>query len=565
MKDYFNLYGDGQEGKLRDLIKKGEESFTEDENEKAEQENKELKDDIPLYFSEVEQPDIVINQEAFDEKEKEEEKPVVEKPTEPAQYITVDEIKNGTFKSDTQKPEPVEIIADTQPKQETEREEITQEPIKEQTPEEQENLFSIPQEREHAAEEPTDEFDDGEDVFDDSDVDMKVVKKAQKKAMKKASKKKKKIKNLIWILCVLIISVALALFAIKIGRDVLGITTDSEERKAHSFSIEQGSSSDAIIDVLKENNIVEFPMVFKLYCKLKHADGTFKFGRYTMYETYNYDTVISMLQSDGAQRATVEITIPECATVDTIGDILVQNNVCTTEQFESVLKSDTFDADFPFLRNIPNTVYQRFEGYLYPNTYEVFCADETYNIEDYGTSNAELAVEKMLQSFADNLPENYEQKIKSLQKYGIDSLNDVLALASIVDLECNGEYDQMSSVAAVFMNRLVWTSEPHYLGSTPTYYYPDNRYNTNAGPMSVKDDNGNVKNYKAGYEGLPPGAQCSPVKEAIDAVLNPNKEYLGKGYYFFVTDTDKNYYYNQTLAQHNNTIDELIDKGKWDA
>ena len=555
MKDYFNLYGDGQESKLRDLIKKGEENYTEDEKQKVEQENKELKDEIPLSFSELEQPDIEINQEAFDEKQEEEVQ--VKKPIQPAQFITVDEIKQDTFKSEVEKPQPVMVNTQPEPVDEPQPEPKSEEPKAEEK--EDDFLFPLPQEREPIIEEET------EEVFDDSNVNMKVVKKAQKKAMKKAAKKKKRIKNLIWFLCVVIISVVLALFAIKVGRDVLGITTNEEQRKSHSFSIEQGSSSDKIIETLEENNIIEFPMVFKLYCKLKHADGTFKFGRYTMYETYNYDTVISMLQSDGAQRETVTITIPECATLDDISAILVKNNVCTAEQFESVITSDVFDADFPFLRNIPDTVYRRYEGYLYPNTYEVFCVNETYSVEEYGKSNAQLAVEKMLQSFSDNLPDDYEQKIKSLQKYGINSLNDVLSIASIVDLECNGEYDQMSSVAAIFMNRLVWDSEPHFLGSTPTYYYPDNRYNTNAGPMTVVDDNGNSQTYKAGFEGLPPGAQCAPVKQAIDAVLNPNKDYLAKGYYFFVTDTDKNYYYNQTLAQHNNTIDELINKGKWDA
>lgn len=550
MNDYFNLYGNGEnsEEKLRELEKKGEEYLSQQECDRIE-----IEGEIPLHQPETKPQGEVINQSVFeeiaqsraakeqpspaapqqiqpepsaDEQQEVDDEPILpEMPVSPAApkasaQITADEIRSNQFSAKDIKPEPEELEPelDDEPEEETER----VEPM------------------------------------------TRKEKKAKKKAIKKARRRKNRKRNIIWICVILLVSVAVAWFTIEVGRDLMGLSVNNK-RTQHSFTIPEGASASDIIDTLEENDIIDFPLVFRLYSKLKHADGTFKFGTYSMYDTYNYDTIISMLQSEGAQRETVKVTIPECATVDQIEQLMVDNSICTKDQFEEVMNSDKFDQDFPFLVSIPDVVYKRMEGYLYPDTYEFFCANENYTLEDYGKSNAQAAIEKMLQGFQDHLPENYEEKVKALSKYGIRSLHDVLSLASIVDMECNGHYEQMKSVAAVFMNRLTWKNEPHFLGSTPTYYYPDNRYNTNAGPMTEVLKDGSKKSYKAGYEGLPPGAQCTVVKQAIEAVLNPDSKYLGKGYYFFVTDTDENYYYNQTLTQHNNTIAELEAKGKWDA
>ena len=268
-----------------------------------------------------------------------------------------------------------------------------------------------------------------------------------------------------------------------------------------------------------------------------------------------YDGIISTLQK-GNEKKTVTIRIPEAANVQSIGHLLEENGVCKYDDFRKALKSDDYTYDF--VKDIPtDKVYFRLEGYLYPDTYDFFtCESES---ESERVENAKLAVDRMLDNFDKHLQQipDLNTKLSGLRSYGITTLHEALSLASVVQLECDGYTDQMANVAAVFLGRLTW-SEPHYLGSTPTYYYPDNRYNTNSGGMTTADG----RTYKAGYEGLPPGPQSCVTLDALKAVLNPTTEYIGK-YYYFVTDTDSNFYYNETYSKHKNTINQLINAGKW--
>ena len=89
------------------------------------------------------------------------------------------------------------------------------------------------------------------------------------------------------------------------------------------------------------------------------------------------------------------------------------------------------------------------------------------------------------------------------------TMHKITTMASIIELECSGYYDEMPKVSAVFYNRLNhWGDQPKMLGSSPTAEYPygSGNYDTNK------------------IEGLPPGPLCAPGANAIKAALNPNKD-----------------------------------------
>jgi UPF0755 protein len=74
------------------------------------------------------------------------------------------------------------------------------------------------------------------------------------------------------------------------------------------------------------------------------------------------------------------------------------------------------------------------------------------------------------------------------------------------------------------------------------YPYGDGAYNT----------------YK--IEGLPPGPMSSVTEQAIRAAVSPD---LTVTAYYFVTDANSQFYYSDTLAQHNVVIAALKDSGLW--
>ncbi len=390
----------------------------------------------------------------------------------------------------------------------------------------------------------------------DRDVDIKKVSRKdarEKKRKQKNSKPHSPLYTLIWVGVILTVSVVVAYFALVFANDLLGLVGDTTA----DVQITQGMNLEQIANELEDNGIIDYPLLFRAYVKFKGKDGTLKYGGYTLRETMGYDGIIEQLQKSN-ERETVNITIPDGATINTIRSLLAENDVCTAEQFDYVLKHiERYDFNADFVKDIPqDNVYYAFEGYLYPDTYNFFTG-----AEKYGEKNCVHALNKMIDNLASKLNEqcpDYKERIKSLNRYGIDSLHDALSLASIVQLECSGFDSEMPSVAAVFLNRLIWEGEARYLGSTPTYYYPDNRYNTNSDGMV---ENGIT--YKKGYEGLPPGPQCSMTIETVKAVLYPNEKSLADKYYYFVTDTNHKFYYNHTLRQHESTISSLKRQGLW--
>ena len=355
----------------------------------------------------------------------------------------------------------------------------------------------------------------------------------------------------LWVLVILIVAGSFAAFTLSGVCDFFGI---SRGRTISDFTIpEDGNWGTAkIAEELYEEGIINHPTLFRIYSKIKGNDGSYQWGNYELNSEMDYGTIMYNLKQ-GNHAVTVQVRIPEGANVDKIISLLEENGVCTRDQFITAM--DEMEYKYSWINQIPeNSVRYRFEGYLYPDTYN-FYADEP------SVNNAKRAIDKMLNGFDSRLPENWKELVKAVgERLGKNdmTLNDCMAVGSILELEASGNYNEMRNVASVFYNRLTW-SEPKFLGSTPTYYYPDNRYNTNAGTMTVTNEDGTKKTYPAGSEGIPPGPQCSLTEGSILACLQPSDT----SYTYFVTDKDMNFYYNKSYTAHLNTIAKLRREGKW--
>ena len=336
------------------------------------------------------------------------------------------------------------------------------------------------------------------------------------------------IKTIIWILCIIIVSVGLAFGVIYAGADYMGIGFGRGSDV--TIEIEQGMSTEQIAEELKEAGAVKIPLLFRVYAKLKHYDSQFKYGVYSFNTEAGYEAISQMLIEEGALAQSVKVTIPEMSSVDDIAEILEENGVCTKSDFINEVQNGEFGYDF--IDDIPvDNVYYRLEGYLFPETYDFYNFDSE--------ECAHLAVEKMLKTLDDKLTDGMMQKI-SESGY---TLHEIMTMASIVELEAGGSPDEMANVAAVFYNRLE-SDDFTTLGSSPTRKYPygGGKYNTYESP------------------GLPPGPLCSPSLKSIEASIEPTEDF---DYYYFVTDASMKFYYNKTLAEHNSTIARLQAANNW--
>lgn len=312
------------------------------------------------------------------------------------------------------------------------------------------------------------------------------------------------------------------------------------------IEIEKGTYASNIAEILEEENVINDSLTFRLYAKLNGYEQNFKYGTYTFSGKLPYKKLAKMLSEEGASAKTVTVTIPEGTgindyikdvngndvTVPGIATLLERAGVCTKEDFIAALKN--YKTDSGFLKNANDgKTYYTLEGYLFPETYEFYAYDSK--------ECAVLAIERMV---AETEKRFTEEMILDAQKGGM-SVNEILTLASIIQMESGQNRTEMPNVAGVFYNRL---NDGGRLGSSPTIYYgnsfsgDDNRYNT----------------YQK--SGLPPGPLCSPSIDAIKAAIYPTKNF---NYPYFITDKNGKFYYHKTYAEQLNTIERLKRENNW--
>ena len=370
------------------------------------------------------------------------------------------------------------------------------------------------------------------------------------------------LKTVIWVLCIIIVSVGLAFGLIYAGADYMGIGFGRGDEAV--MEIKMGTPAADIAEQLEESGAVKVPFLFRMYAKLKHYDGQFKYGVYIFNTEAGYEGLCEMLINDGAKAETVTVTIPEGTgindftknvngekvTVPGITTLLEKAGVCSRSDFLDALDEAKRDSKLLQCADDVRTYYT-LEGYLFPETYSFY----SYDSEEC----AKLAVDKMLKETEKRITDDMFKRAEELGY----SMNEILTMASIIQMESGIAVttdeakarlqDNMKGVASVFYIRLTSDDTGGTLGSSPTLFYGDSfkqddgRYNTQA------------DNKFSAIKGLPPGPLCSPGMDAINAALYPKTS----DYLYFVTDSSGNFYFHKTLAEQNATIAKLKQGKQW--
>ncbi len=361
----------------------------------------------------------------------------------------------------------------------------------------------------------------------------------------KKKKSKNTLKSTIWIIMIFAVSILLAFTIIFVGADYVGIGFGRGEDV--TIEIPQGSPTVKIAEILEDSGAVKVPIAFRLYAKIKGVDSQFKYGVYNFNTESGYDSIANMLITQGAKAQSVTVTIPEGTgindytknvngenvTVPGIATLLEKNGVCSKSDFLNAL--DDVELKGKLLSNAdPDRTYHTLEGYLFP---------ETYNFYNYDSKEcAALAIKRMLEESEKRITDDM---YKQAEKMGY-TMNQILTMASIIQMEAGTDTSALPKIAAVFYNRLN-SDDFSTLGSSPTCYYGD----------SFKRDDERYDTYKV--KGLPPGPLCSPSIDAIKAALNPDSN----EYYYFVTDAKGKFYFHKTMAEQTSTINKLKQDKNW--
>ena len=343
------------------------------------------------------------------------------------------------------------------------------------------------------------------------------------------------VKAVIYIVCVLVVSGFLSLFAIMVGNDVFAFVKDSAEI---TVTIPEGASLGDIAEILGDNGVIKYPSMFKLYINLrKKGADEYLSGDFTVSPSMPYDTLISTFKKAAAARTEITITFTEGMTVDEIVDRFVENGIGTRERFIDVIQN--YDFDYWFVKELDELIAKnpnsgrryRLEGYLFPDTYNFF-----------SDSTEEKAISRLLDNFNKKFDENYRLTARQM---GF-TCDEIVTLASMIQKEAkfNNDYPLVSSV---FHNRLKNTSVTGgklESNATVQYTMPKEEVQLALSLEDIEKYDNAYNTYK--YEGLPVGPICNPSLNALYFSLYPQDS----GYYYFISDSSGFNLYARTWQEH---------------
>lgn len=377
------------------------------------------------------------------------------------------------------------------------------------------------------------------DIYFSNGVAPEPVSRTVRTAKRKPVKKSSSVRSTyIFFIVVIVVSMALSIYAVFCMNDVLAITK-TKSSVTVSLQEEVDSTSDAI-DILADKGLIKCKNFCKLFAKYREAyvGGPYQPGVYYLNGKMGLEGMLMTLQGDSSTSETVTLMFPEGTTVPEIIDKLVENDVCDRTALLSVISSTDFSYSLVSDLKAKEEVPYRLEGYLFPDTYEFYVGE-----------NASSVIKKFL---ANGDAKITEEDRKQAEKLGY-SMYEIITIASIIQKEAGNE-DQMKTISSVIHNRLSDQVNMPSIGCQST-----SDYITNFVGPSLSSTSAHTADYYMQYYdtqvtskvvGLPAGPICNPGMAAIEAALYPEDT----SYYYFFHDTKGNLYTAKTYSEFNEKI-----------
>ena len=320
-------------------------------------------------------------------------------------------------------------------------------------------------------------------------------------------------------------SVLLACLGWIAANDVLAL---NKEEKTVTITITEDESFGDVVNRLKDEGLIEYKWLFRLFAAFTGGDDKVTMGTYTLNTDMDYRALLAGMSMSSATKGEVTLTIPEGYTVSQIFQLLEDNGVSTVEDLEE--QAANHDYAFSFLQDIPLGDPNRLEGYLYPDTY-------TFNTPH----SALYAINKMLVNFDARFTEELRSQVEETGY----TIREILTIASLIERETDGT--DRDRIASVIYNRLDNPDEgtQGYLQIDATLSY------INGGKVPTNADREIDSPYNTYlYKGLPPGPIANPGMESIQAALNP----ADTDYFYYALGDDEVHHYFRTYNELQNFI-----------
>ena len=314
---------------------------------------------------------------------------------------------------------------------------------------------------------------------------------------------------------------------------------DGENHQEIAFSVESGQSLTRVANNLEAAGLIRNRTVFKYYCDFAGMGQKIQSGSYMLKPSMTMSEIAEQLTTGDGNPIVRDITLIPGWTIEEFAASLVEKGVLTdSQEFLDLCKRGTSFADYYYIADVMTSknVAQRkyvLEGYLAPNTYEI-----------YVTATAEEIIRKLLSQTDRVFPVEYQNRADELGM----TMDQVITLASLIPKEAKDE--DFAKTSAVFHNRL---KKKMKLQSDVTIHYV-----TGLRKMSLDNSDLALNSPYNTYQvtGLPLGPICNPSAKAIEAALYPDETFVAEGYlYFCAKDPESGeLHFSRTLAEHEQAV-----------
>lgn len=333
--------------------------------------------------------------------------------------------------------------------------------------------------------------------------------------------------TVVYVIAVLGISLVLSLVAIFVANDVFAFVKGDDA--VIPVSISENTDILSVAKSLDDAGVINYGTIFKLYVRVKGDNESVLAGTYDLNPNMDYGQIIGAL-TNSASTETITITIPEGYSTMQIKQLLLDEHVCTEEAADKAMNEYPFKHDF--LQDEKPAKDGWLEGYLFPDTYEIY----------KGNSTVVDSINKMLNNF-DN---KYDDAIASgAENLGL-SMHDIVTVASLVEREAQHD-DERARIAGVIYNRLNNSGTFPYLQVDASVLYGLGR---TGGKLSEEDLKSDTPYNLYTKQGLPPGPICNPGYKSLLAAANPEEH----NYFYYVAMPDGTHLFANSYEEHQANI-----------
>ena len=310
---------------------------------------------------------------------------------------------------------------------------------------------------------------------------------------------------------------------------------DAQDTATVAFEVTSGSSLSTVSVNLENAGLIHNHTVFKYMADFMGMGQKIQSGDYELSRAMSATQILDQLVSGDGKPLTTTITIIPGWTVEDVADYLVEKKVLSSpDEFLELCRTGESYAGYYFLEDVltqDDALERKYalEGYLSPNTYEI-----------YTSSSADTIVRRLLSQTEAAYLLSYDERAQELGM----TMDEVFTLASMIEKEAKKA--DFAKVSAVFHNRLKLGMT---LDSDVTV-----KYASGSQKMYLNSDDLSVESAYNTYrrKGLPVGPVCNPSMDAVVAALYPDEQYVAQKYlYFCSTDPDSGeLHFSRTLEEH---------------